>query len=543
MKTSIIINTGEDLLKTPEKNKNNNSKFSSIINNRSSTTNESGSAFSSQFNTMATSSNKTLSIPKKPIHKSKSNGRFNSKKGFNGLILPDEILNSIENNLFLPPINSNKQQNTIIDKADEIVKERKKRYLGRSLRPTKSTILEKSKEICLNNFIISQIREKRNIINDKQALIFTKLRETEKNFELDYKNFIDFVEKINKKDKEEEQHLNNLKNESKNIELKLLDEMSLNKSLEMRIESIIKQIVLLQSYGSFLHKVFYKPFIYDELKKINLKRKKYLSITETIISLYEKSQSDEIFENDSQEIVSDVELLMDKFIYFENQVLSIIKDKEDLEEEIVDIKKNYKNILEHLIERRDDLQNEYTKLKQEKREVSNMMSNFNKIDVNSGDSDQYLEYIIELGKEIGLDMKKTKNHKNSQMLKTSKICKEIIDLLCQKEILANTNISIIEYILNNGDEKEKETIEYYINETKKSSKKEKQEILRELQENKEKIKTLKAIQKSRKIIFRGRKVFPDIPILKNKNKNKKFIEKQNKEEENFEYLNYSSEED
>ena len=235
--------------------------------------------------------------------------------------------------------------------------------MGHALRQTKSSILEKSKEICLNNYLITQLRDKRDEINNKQLQIFSQLNNSEKRFEIDYKNFIDFVEEINKKEKEEEFNLNNLKNVSKNVELKLIEEMNKNKNLESKIESLVKQIIVLQIYGSFLHKVFYKPFIFDELKKENLKGKKYLSIADKILSLYEENNEDD------SDIISDVEAIMDKYEYFEEKVVNIIKEKEELEQDVKEISNNYICVLEQLKERKKDLEKENIKLINEKKEI------------------------------------------------------------------------------------------------------------------------------------------------------------------------------
>ena len=58
------------------------------------------------------------------------------------------------------------------------------------------------------------------------------------------------------------------------------------------------------------------------------------------------------------EILIDDELLMDKFIYLENKVVKILKEKEELEQEKITIDKNYKNILDHLRIRKDDCEKE-----------------------------------------------------------------------------------------------------------------------------------------------------------------------------------------
>ena len=59
-----------------------------------------------------------------------------------------------------------------------------------------------------------------------------------------------------------------------------------------------------------------------------------------------------------------------------------------------------------------------------------------------------------------------------------------------------------------------------------------------MQKKEDHLKKLKAVEKAKRIIIRGRKVFPDIPVIRNKNKK---IKIQNTDDyQDFEYLNYSS---
>jgi len=540
MNPNLYINTGGQI-NIPE-NFQNTSNFLSMMKNRSLTTNESETGFTSQFNTIATNTNtfRNKKIRKKPFIKSKSNSKYSSQNFYYGKTETNNMFN--RNDVFLPYLTSRNQTSFLINNADKILKERKRNYMGRALKQTKSSIINKSKEVCLNNYLITQLRDKRTEINDKQAEILSKLNNSEKRFEIDYKNFIDFVEKINKKEKSEEEYLNNLKNKSKNIETNYLEQKALNKNLESKAESLIKQIVILQAYGSFLHKVFYKPFIFDELKSTNMKGKKFLSLSDKIIALYEESQSKGKFE-DIKDIVSDDELLMDKYIYYENKVVKILKEKEILEQELTSTENYYKSTLDHLIYRKEDCEKELKKYNKDRKEILNIMRDYNKIDVNNvGEAEEYLKHIIELGTEMGIDMKKIKNKNNNtnQIIESTQMCKETLYLLEEKEKSLNENIKFIENVINSGDIDDKKLIEGLIYERKKFIKKQKQAMQKELQEKEERNKELRTAEKARKIVIKGRKVFPDMPIIKNR---KKIKSDKNIEEENNEYLHYSSEED
>ena len=532
MNKNLHLNIGPELKKS-ESSKNNNSNFLSLPYNRSLTTNDSVTAFTSPFNTISINTNRAKMMTKKPFLKSKSNKKYSSLNIFTGF----NNKNYKYNNVFLPKISSSSQKVELFNNADQILKERKTHYMGRSLKQTKSSVLEKSKEICLNNYLITQLREKRDEINNKQIQIFSQLNLSEKRFDLDYKNFIDFVEGMNKKEKEEERNLNSLKNISKNIELELMEEVSINKNIESKIDTIIKQIFVLQAYGSFLHKVFYRPFVFDELKNTNMKGKKFIFLSNKILSLYDESQKNY---EENLDIISDVELLMDKFTYFEEKIVNIIKEKEELKQEIKETNNNYEYLLNQLKERMNDNEKEFLKLKKEKRELNNVIKDFLHFDINKSDNtENYLEFVNELGKEMEINLSKIqKGTKTNQILECSFICEQIINSLCEKERLINDNINKIEDIIDNGDKKDKELIERLIYERKKYNKKEKQMLLLNLQKIEENKKKLKAVEKAKKVIVRGRKVFPDIPVLKNKNKKVKIIKDDRYDD--LEYINYSS---
>ena len=230
---------------------------------------------------------------------------------------------------------------------------------------------------------------------------------------------------------------------------------------------------------------------------------------------------------------------MDKFTYLEEKVVNIIKEKEELEQEIKMINTNNEIILAQLYDRKKDSEKEYLKLKKDKKEANNMMTDYLNYDKkNNNNIENYLEYINELGKEIGIDVNKNiKNANANEILESTQICEQILNFLGEKEHLINKNIKNIEDIINNGDENDKELIENLIYERKKYNKKEKQIFLLKIQKNEEIQKRLKAIEKARKIVIRGRKVFKDIPVFKTKKKIKKIIDDG---DEDFEYLNYSS---
>ena len=532
MKKKLYIDTGSHFLKKSGSTKNNTSNFLSLLNNKSLTTNDSATAFTSPFNTIiANTSTHTKTFPKRKKFSQKTSAS-NLFTGYN------TFKNNNRNIIFLPNIKTKPQSIQLINDADEIISDRKKNYIGRALKQSKSSALERSKEICLHNFYITQLREKRDEINKKEKKIHFLLNDSEKRFGIDYKNFIDFMEAINRKVKEEELSLNTLITKLKNVETVFTNESNINKFLENQTETTIKKILLFKTFGSFLHKAFHRRFSLDELNNINLKGKSYISLSDKIIELYEK---DKKYNDESVNIiVKDVESLMDKYNFLDEKVINIIREKDELEKEIKEINQNYQYILNQLRECKTDSEKEYIRLEKEKKELIKLINNFINFDENRNDSiEKNFEYILELAKDVHLDINKAlKASQTNDVLESVFISGEIIKILKEKENSVNDHISLIEDIITNGGEKDKEIIENIINERKKFNKKEKQLCVIKLQKLEENRKKLKGIAKSRRIIIRGRKVYPDEPIFRNRNK--KVKEEKNKDDENFEFLHYST---
>ena len=171
---------------------NNTSKFlSTTMNNRSITTNE-----SSGINNASS------------IRRSKFNPRI--KKPNNLTYVPLNTVGTDKSTWYHTKTIASiiKEKKATLKNADDIMKERHKMNLGSGFGYNDKKIdkiLQKSREICLNNFMITQIRNKRTEINAKQFFVDRALKNSELQYENDYRAFIDFVEDIKKKEKKEEE--------------------------------------------------------------------------------------------------------------------------------------------------------------------------------------------------------------------------------------------------------------------------------------------------------------------------------------------------
>jgi hypothetical protein len=533
MHSNALLKTGDSIMSVRVRSnpKNNISHFiSTMMNNHSTTTNESSAINNSGINNF-----------NKNIYKLKKNYRI--KKQYDSLnYLPLNTVGTGQSTWYHTKTVSsiNKEKQKLLEDADQIMKDRMRNNIGGAgfsgvNDRKKDRVLEKSKELCLNNYMITQLKEKRNEINRKEFYIDMALKNSEKQYEIDYRSFIDFVEEIKKKEKKEEEVLNKLKAKKDSTESILIDEINLNKKLEEKCENIIKNIIILKNYGSFVHKVFRTPFIYDELSKIKITGKKYINFRDIIISIYDKNNSKfSDNEDDIENILESDERLIQQYNHYEERLVKILDGQDILNKEVnILVEKNESELIS-LKKKLNDCQKEYEKLVKDKKRILSSMKEFQMNDVS--ETEQFLHYIIDLGNEVGIEGQKSSSNKNDNITEYLYYCKDTLSILEEKEISINKYIKEIENILKYGDENDRNIIEKLLLERKKLIKKEKQLMLKKQQDEHEQKKKMKAIERAKRIVIRGRKVYHDIPPWQNK---KKDIEKnENDDDDDNDYLFY-----
>ena len=432
-----------------------------------------------------------------------------------------------------------KEKQLELDIADEIMKERNKRGLGGGVGSRKvSQVLQKSREICLDNYMITQLRQKRTEISKKEFFVEKALKRSEKQYEKDYRAFIDFVGDIKKKEKKEEEILNKLKNKRDQTETRLNEELAIHKKLMEKCDLMVKSIVLLKTYGSFVHKVFHTDFIYDTLSNNKLNYKNDIYIKDKIISVYEKSKSlPESYEEEINSILKYDESLMQQYSQYEEKLVKMLEDKNYINKEITNIKLKAKNQLDNLTKKLNESKKEYNRLNFEKKSILSEMKEYQISTIS--EMDELSNYIVELGVLTGLPSPRQNPLEN--VTDFLGYCKDTINILGEKEKMVNNYIEEIEEIINSGDEKDKNIIEKLLFERKKLIKKEKQQKLKAEHDNYEKKKKLKAIERAKRIVIKGRKIYENIAEWKRFHKDVKIQE--DDDEDDNQYLYYSSEDD
>ena len=197
MKSNLFINIGEESWKNNNFQSNKNTKFSSLINNKSLTTNASGTTQSTpQLTIDQNMMNNNEFTNKKKLKK--SNSKISSLNIFTNYNINNKF-DEYNINLFLPQIKTSKGTFEVLKKADMILKIRHGKYKVRTLKQAKSNLLKKSNQINLNNYLIKKMTNKRKEINNLTKEINSKLKDAEFEFQSDLRKFLIFEENLNNK--------------------------------------------------------------------------------------------------------------------------------------------------------------------------------------------------------------------------------------------------------------------------------------------------------------------------------------------------------
>ena len=424
-----------------------------------------------------------------------------------------------------------RDQKAFINEANKIMRERMKNKGStiNSKSRLKSVVMNDTKEICLKNYLIGLLKEKRTDINEKERNITKALRDSENKLDSDYKNFLDFVEGTKKKQKKEEEELQRLKSLHEQKEIIYKKEIADYKKLIEDLERTVKLICLLKSYGSFVHKVLRLKFDFDNVPDIDSRERNFEQVSNIILKHYDNLKNSETIE-----LLDDENFMFMKFNELEERVVKILQRKEILDKESTAETDSYKDEISELKRRVKDCQIESKQIQNEKDQIINAINRLKPQKDN--EVNQYLDYIYEIGGMTGDLNNKLKGKKN--IIDLLNFTKDTLLVLQQKETFINDHITEIEFIEENGDKK---LINDIITERKKFNKREKQLQLKQKQEQIEYNKRKKAIERAQRVIIKGRKAPQDYPLIKGKKK--KEDDNKGNEDDYYAMLYYSSDDD
>ena len=427
----------------------------------------------------------------------------------------------------------------LLTEADTLVKQRKRHDGLLAPHIATNVSLKKSAQINLKNYVIRKIKEKREEIQNEENKITEEFKNKQKIYDKNYRNYLDSIEQNQKKQKEEEEQLNllNLKiEEQENI---ISKEIINNKKLVDELKKIVNSVVSYTKYGSFIYKIFGRKFIYEELKEFD--GKDYNKMMFRFIDVYDKTKEDINYKKEENEFLEmlhshGVDFLTMQFADMETNLRKQLDSNNLINEELAYLNNNSKNEIELLLNNKKISENKKILFNDRKNKQEKIIKDFKEYDIEETKS--YLKYIIEL-LEIMEGRTKKRIIKNIDVNEDTLLyCDKVLNTLEKKEILINKYMREIENIINN-DKSDNSLIEKIINDRKKYNIKIKQIEQRKIQEDIDFKKKLKTIDEQR-IVIKGTKVIKDFPLIKNIKKKKIFDIKKNQDD--FEYLYYSSDE-
>ena len=483
--------------------------------------------------------NSTNETPKRPNSRFVLNPLYSNKK--EPLIfkrLPTELrYNSIANNisqlteeglknskiLNIPHFLTEPRKessNELLNQADKIIKERIKNNLRLNML-VKSAILDKTKKISLENYKIRLIHNHQKEINTKVFEINRALKLSDKIYEKDYRTFLDFVDKNNTAQKKQDAYISKLRKKTEQTEKELNEQNNKIKNLRVKIENMVKKILVFKRYGEFVNKLFENDFIYNKIKIEE--GWNYFNIAEDLIKIYESSdkqkenEKEEEFKTNEQEYES---WLIRQFTNFENNIINLMSERNICFKEIINIREKGEKDLQRL---NKDLKG----LEKDKQTLFNNdeMKYIQKTEEYTPpelleDAFNYINEFAELlGVNTNVELFKEKTPTNY-----GSICHLLLDILSKKENYINDRIETFDNLMNSEDNEEKELIEKIILERKKEIKKEKFNELLKKQKEEVKKNNIKRIEKANKFVIKWRKINVEYPLKKKKIKKKIVVE-------------------
>ena len=401
------------------------------------------------------------------------------------------------------------KKNDYIEEANKILKQRfenKNQDLFGLKYKSKKAFFSDEKEISLNNYLIDEIKKDINNIIIKQNKKKQALINRQNEFETDYKSFLNFLEKRKKRLKRENDNLLKCKEILEESKDKLYKELILNKKLNEDLEKRIKMIYLLKNYGSFVYKLFAMNFWLKGLPDIDQKNKNFDEICKIIIEKYDAFKNNENEQNEN----FDDSFLIIKFKEFEEKFINALKSKDESIKEFVK-ENDYENELKKLEANINNLKLKEKNLILEKNNLIKNINNIKNIKQKDENIDKYLEYIIQLGKEIEKFNINEKNYFNDDVPKEyQKMVKEYdfnyytvktLNNLKKKERLINKFIEYIEKVEKSEDNKIITEVELN---RKNENKREKLKSLKLRQQQIHENRNRKAMERQAKYVVIGR---------------------------------------
>lgn len=530
MASKRLIGIGEGIIKSRDSSANNISNImDKSINTNSTYETPKRQSARLVINPLYSNKKEPLTVKKLSMEK-----RYNSLSN-NLSKIGDRIKNSNFLNInYLKTEPQKESGDELLAHADQILKDRTKNNLMLGMM-VKSAILDKTRKLNLENYKIKLIRNKQTELSKRVFDINHALQLNEKNFEKDYREFLNFVDKNNRAQKKQDTYMANLRKKTEQTEKELNEENIKIRKSRIRIENIVKKIMVLRNYGSFVNKLFKNEFIYDKL--VIEEGWNYFGLADSLINIYEQSdkqkekEKEEEFKANGQEYES---WLIKQFTNYENNIINLMNERNIYYKEIVNIREKGEKELERLKNDLKNLEKHNIKIynNEEMKYIIKSPEKYTQPELMDSILDYLQEFAELLGVNINNELFQEKNPTNYVTL-----CHLLLDKMNETESFINDRIETFENLMNSEDINERNLIEKIISDRKKEIKKEKFNLLLKEQKEETKKNNMKMIEKANKFIIKWRKINVNYPFKK-----KKIIKKVVTENNDDDILYYSGDE-
>ena len=432
----------------------------------------------------------------------------------------------------------------IIKEANKIMAERHKKggENGGKVKAKTQQIID-NREICLKNYLIDLLKERRMEINDKELAITKALKESENKLEKDYKNFLRLMEDEKNKTKEKDGEYLALKNSNDADKKKEKNLENDYNQIKGELERTVKVIQGSKFLAMFVHDVVETPFLFrpnEEKAHEKDKEKDFEKLAGTLIQDFAKLDLD----NYCPDFIYDTTLFTGKFLELEEKVLKLMEKQDNADKEYQSFQKTQQKEKDEL-EKRDALVlDERNKLVKEKDKETRALKALEQLK-HDDNCREYYDYILELYDIIDPGHKRARKKEESF---NPACAAKLLEKLREKEADVIKKISKLEEL--NIEEYDK--LKAKVTQRKEQNKKETQELKqKEMKKRKflyikshvylitqvynyyihtfislnieEDINNKRAEERSHRIIIKGRKVMNRNPIHKGQKKEKKRV--------------------
>jgi hypothetical protein len=355
----------------------------------------------------------------------------------------------------------------IIKEANKIMAERHKKTGDNSGKvKAKTQQIIETREVCLKNYLIGLLKERRMEINDKENAITLALKESENTFDRDYKDFLRLMEEEKNRTKERDSEYLALKN-SNDAKKKKEKELEADyNQIKGELERTVKSIQSYKSTASFVHDVVGEPFLmFKESEKFE-KDKDFERLASNIIKDFSKID----LEFTCPDFFFDTNLFTGKFIELEEKVLKLMEKQDNDDKEYQLSYKTQAKEIEELKIKSENVTKEYNKLLKEREKEHRALKALEQLNLDEN-CKEYYDYIHELYDIIDPGHKRLRKREE----KYNPIwVNRVLEKLREKETHVIKKISKLTELLN--EDKNKKLIKDKIDKRKDDNKKKLQEL-------------------------------------------------------------------